>query len=282
MIKLRYIISEIIGWVLNTFFKPKQKNKGILSIYFHNPPIKLFEKCIQCISKKGYRFIAIDELLTIYKTQNNLNEKLALITFDDGWQGNLKLVPILEKYKVYCTFFIVTEAIENGNFWWEYVKYSAKKKSIESLKKIDNQNRNELITKIKSTIKLKRSAMTRQELIEFSKNNYVTIGSHTVSHPITTKCGDDELENEFLTSKLTLEKWLNKPVNYFAFPNGDFNERDIKLLKNSGYKCAFSTQSDLITEASDIYKLPRRSVNSNGGIQENKAKMFGLWKKYIS
>ena len=44
---------------------------------------------------------------------------MAFISLDDGWRGNLKLLPIFEKYKVPMCIFITTGPIESGNYWWE-------------------------------------------------------------------------------------------------------------------------------------------------------------------
>ena len=59
-------------------------------------------------------------------------EKIAIITIDDGWRMNLKLLNIIEKLNVYVTLFVTTSAIEQGNFWFEYVEKYSKRNGISS------------------------------------------------------------------------------------------------------------------------------------------------------
>lgn len=74
--------------------------KTIKSLYYHNPSPQGFEKMITHYQKRGYRFINLQELYEFLAGNKTLSEKLAFVSFDDGWQGNLHLIPIIEKYQV--------------------------------------------------------------------------------------------------------------------------------------------------------------------------------------
>ena len=92
----------------------------IRPLYFHNPNQEGFEAIIKHLHSKNYKFISIEELYSRLE-KNDTKGKLAYISFDDGWQGNLKLIPIIEKYNVHITIFIAVNPIMSGNFWWEFV-----------------------------------------------------------------------------------------------------------------------------------------------------------------
>lgn len=47
-------------------------------------------------------------------------EKVAYLSFDDGWQSNLNLIPIIDKYQAPITIFVSIDPLFSGNFWWEY------------------------------------------------------------------------------------------------------------------------------------------------------------------
>jgi poly-beta-1,6-N-acetyl-D-glucosamine N-deacetylase len=284
--KLRYIIGNAIGFILFGFAISKRKLKKenhILSIYFHNPSINLFEKCIKYLSNHSFTFISSEKLESVLKEKKVLTEKYVHITIDDGWKDNLKLVPLIEKYKVFLTLFITTDPIIDGNFWWEYCRFlpnqSFKNLTKEKLKKMPNSDRLNIVSELKKTSNLSRSAMTLEDLVDFSKNPFVTIGSHTVSHPITIMCSDDELETEYSESKALLQKWLNTEVKYFAYPNGDFNSRDIILLQKHNYKMAYAINNEPINLETNLYKIPRITIDDDKGFYENMAKMFGIWFK---
>ena len=72
--------------------------------------------------------------------------KLAYISFDDGWQGNLKLIPIIEKYNVHITIFIAVNPIMSGNFWWEFV---AKKVGYTQMQNFKNLPHDEFESQLK-------------------------------------------------------------------------------------------------------------------------------------
>ena len=80
-----------------------------------------------------------------------------------------------------------------------------------------------------------------------SKNKNILIGSHTLSHPILTKCSENLVKHELTESKNILEKWLEKPIKSFAYPNGEYRAREIEILKESGYEIAFSTKQQYLT-----------------------------------
>jgi len=75
------------------------------------PPMKteLFEKCISYITGR-YKVVKIEGLPDYKK---NTKENLATISFDDGFKDNFQYaVPILEKYHVKASFYVVTGCID--------------------------------------------------------------------------------------------------------------------------------------------------------------------------
>jgi len=287
MYKLRLLLGDIIGLILLAFFKKTalgKFNTHVLSIYFHNPSIYLFKGIIRFLKASGFQFI--DEKL-FYKITIGKQEVLGrkvFISFDDAWQGNLKLMPVIEKYKIPISLFVPVEPVVHGNYWWEYAdclkSESSYSNAIEDLKKLTNKKRIEIIQKLMQEFHLKRSAITLKELEYLHKHPLVTIGSHTYHHPITIQCTSDELDFEYRESKKTLERWLNTKISSFAFPNGNYGERDLNLLKKHGYKMAFTTNPNLMNRGS-VYEIPRVSINTKGGRYENICRMLGLWHQYV-
>ena len=50
-----------------------------------------------------------------------------------------------------------------------------------------------------------------------------TIGCHTGRHPILPSLRDADLDEEIVQSKLRIEERLVKSVDFFCYPNGDFD-----------------------------------------------------------
>lgn len=288
MYSIKKIIGDILGFIVIFLFKKsglKKFDEHILSIYFHNPSLFLFKGIVRFLRVNNFRFISENELFIMKTTNQKIDERMVFISFDDGWMGNLKLIPIIEKYGIPISIFVPVKPVVTGNFWWEYAPYLIKKfdviTSVEDLKLMRNSKRMEYVSKAVGEHELKRSAIDLTDLQSLHENPLVTIGSHTYHHPISIKCSDEELAFEFSESKKTLESWLNTEVKSFAYPNGDYDERDLKLLSDNNYQMAFTTNPVLENHELGIYEMPRVSINTKGGKYENISRMLGLWHHYI-
>ena len=78
----------------------------------------------------------------------------------------------------------------------------------------------------------------REEIKALSDEGH-TIACHTYDHPVLTKLKDNEWTKQIDESKKLLEEITGKPVYYFAYPYGAWNERVIEELKKRGIKEAF-------------------------------------------
>ncbi len=69
---------------------------------------KEFEKDIKFLKEQGYIFLKAGEI----EKHVNATKKSVVITFDDGYESDYKIVlPILEKYNAVATFFIIGSLI---------------------------------------------------------------------------------------------------------------------------------------------------------------------------
>lgn len=279
---LREIVAFIL--LLSRVFIPNRKS-NILSIYFHNPSKKVFENVLKWLVANKYTFISTEKLYKIILAGIEPDERMVCITFDDGWNKNLELIDLIGKYRVPVTIFIPTEAVEEGNYWFEYASISGQErytniKKKEHFKKLPENEFVEKVRKLKQTYSLSRSCITMDEMLQISQHELITIGSHTITHPILDKSSRKKQEQELIESKAQLKNWLKKDISFLAYPNGDFNELTIAIAKQCGYKLCFSTMLDSIDLKSvNPYIIPRRAMNDNGGYYENIAKILGIWQK---
>jgi hypothetical protein len=83
-----------------------------------------------------------------------------------------------------------------------------------------------------------------EEIREMNESDVISIGSHTVTHPILSKCTPEQQRNELMFSRQRISEELGKYCTLFAYPNGgitDYNYETIRLLKELGYKSAVTT-----------------------------------------
>jgi len=278
-------MREVLAYILiQIHYLIRPKSNGILSIYFHNPSKSLFEKILKWLVAKGYKFISIKEL-EYYIHQEVDSRKLAFISFDDGWKGNLELIESIENFKVPITIFIPTDAVLLGNYWWEYAtiigqtKYSDIKKPSD-FKKLQENDFTEKIAILRNAYKLERSCISLEELTKISEHELITIGSHTITHPILKMCSIETQTRELSESKRTLSKWLNTDIEYLAYPNGDYDENTIEIAQKCGYKLCFTTVPGRVNTLNvNPLLIPRYSIYDRGGYFENISKILGIWQK---
>src|SRR5215212_677005 len=80
----------------------------------------LFERCIRYISGK-YKVALLEELVQDGKAKNS-KKQFATISFDDGYKDNIRFAaPILDKYKLKASFYVVTDCIEKNIPTWTYI-----------------------------------------------------------------------------------------------------------------------------------------------------------------
>jgi peptidoglycan/xylan/chitin deacetylase (PgdA/CDA1 family) len=86
----------------------------------------------------------------------------------------------------------------------------------------------------------------------------ITFGSHTINHAyLPAVLEEEDLRSEIIDSKLLLEKETGKPVDYFCYPIGGFNDEAKALVKLAGYKAAFTTNRGRGKLNQDLYALKR-------------------------
>lgn len=120
VLNFRYIVDVVSRW----------NHKGIILMYhrvtnLESDPWQLnvtpnrFEEHIQVLKKYG-RLVRFREIVKNRKCFS-LGKKEITITFDDGYVDNfINAKPILERYGIPATFFIISEAVgSRKEFWWD-------------------------------------------------------------------------------------------------------------------------------------------------------------------
>ncbi len=117
------------------------------------------------------------------------------------------------------------------------------------------------------TVSLNHSIyMSTQQVKQLSNEEFI-IGAHTWDHHNVTRYKNDDWIIQFQKPKQQLEKIISKPVEYFAYPNGIWNEAAIEQLKNYGYKTAFQL-AEKQSATNPNYTIRRIIVDGRWNAQE--------------
>lgn len=85
-----------------------------------------FEQQLKYLNDNGYKTLTMDEFVRWMYGEIELPQKSVLLTIDDGAMGTgfhngNKLIPLLEKYQVHATLFLITGWWDIGNYQSEYL-----------------------------------------------------------------------------------------------------------------------------------------------------------------
>ena len=116
-----------------------------------------------------------------------------------------------------------------------------------------------------STIHQNNKNYLNWDQIRELRDEGVTIGAHSHNHYHMSDLSIDEIKKEIETSNNIFLKELGSIPSLFAFPYGEANQKIINLLKEYKFKVAFGQHSGVINETSNLYYLPRFSLNERYG-----------------
>jgi peptidoglycan/xylan/chitin deacetylase (PgdA/CDA1 family) len=202
------------------------KGVGLKSLYV-TP--RMFRFQMWYLKTAGFKVVSLHEILS-FINGNPSDERLVALTFDDGYQDFYDhAYPVLKMYKFPSTIFLVSNLIGKENIW--------------------NSKGRERLLHWESILEMKDAG--------------VVFGSHSKTHPFLSKLTVKELGDEIKGSKFLLEERLKNPVDFFCYPNGDYNNRVLETVATAGYKGAVTTKRGLIHRNDSPFEMRRSFIRYN-------------------
>jgi peptidoglycan/xylan/chitin deacetylase (PgdA/CDA1 family) len=103
-------------------------------------------------------------------------------------------------------------------------------------------------------------ALRMDELKSLAASPCVTIGAHTVSHPMLSGRPKADQEREILASRKDLESWLGKPIDVFSYPfgdHGDYNGDTLAICRAGGFRKVAAAHPGQWRKSTDPFRIPR-------------------------
>lgn len=98
--------------------------------------------------------------------------------------------------------------------------------------------------------------LTWEQAKELTDNGF-SIESHTHNHKSMTEASDDDISRELAKSRDTIKEKLGVEADFIAYPTGTYNLHIAELVKEAGYKGAFTIKYDNASRDSNIYAIER-------------------------
>jgi len=208
--------------------------------------VKDMEQQLLSLKKHGYQTVTFEDIANGVTAR-----KPVLLTFDDGYEDNyLNLLPLLKKHKAKATIFALTNRNTLNNHW--DVKMGEPEWPL----------------------------MNNEQLVECSQSGCIEIGSHGVEHAHLSKLNDIQARDEIFNSKKHLEEILKKEVVSFAYPYGDYTDRESDLVSEAGYLFGIGTVNGPLNAATDRYRIRRITMFPNTSNSAFKKKTSGWYLRY--
>jgi len=256
---LEQVIKNLLGFLLGNsiiFRILRRRNKRKLMILCYHrvvekdesdnikingmyTDIESFDREMKLL-KRYYQPVSEKNIMDALDGNTELPDYAVWVTLDDGYRDNYANAwPILKKYGIPVTIFLTTGFINR-----EAVPY------------FENKSADELF-------------LDWEEIKRMCEEN-VSIGAHTMTHPILTTLPDKEIEKEIRGSRDEIERKINKKVISFAYPNGkkgDYDQRCADIAEKSGLKIAVTLENGINAVVSDSRMVLRRiCISSNDSI----------------
>jgi len=262
--------------------------------------IKKFDKQIRYL-RKNYDIISLSEALSLLQSGKK-NYRALVITFDDGYSGVYDLAfPLLKQYGMTASVFLTAGHIGSDRWIWsdeleylldvmdrEYISLDIANENIE-FKMVPLQNRISTAIKLKGILRSSNKA-DRGKIMEqiynlsgrrnTEKNSSMhslmswpqakemaeagfEMGAHSIYHHVLTCMDRKEIATELRESKKVIEQNTGIDVKSFSYPNGEYNQEIMDLVRTCGYSCALSVDYGLNNPGIDVYSLKRMAITDN-------------------
>lgn len=262
---------------LPLYFRAFVQKGRVPILTFHDPDPALAEPAFAYLSQH-YDLISLERYVRACERGDagSLPARALIVTFDDGHRRNYQLLPILERYRVPATLFVCSGIVDTNRHFWFFAEHPAI--STVDLKSLPTEERLERLAEV--GFEPEREYPTPQALDGAqmrAMTAVVDIQSHTMFHPCLHRCTEEVARREIVESKTSLERDFELRVWAIAYPNGDYTEGVVRMVREAGYRCGVSIDSGYNTIDSDLYTLKRIETNDAVEMDEFVVRSSGVW-----
>lgn len=206
---------------------------------------EVFEGQMRHLAEQGIRTLTLDELMDYQAGTLRLEGKAVVITFDDAWLDNLVYAyPILLKYRLKATIFVVTGWSENA--------------SLDPPAEVGTDiPRHGESKQLATGPQAHRVVLGWEQMKQMMASGLIEFHSHTVTHP---KCGEidgETLREELVASRETMAARLGKETRYLCWPYGSHSDAAVAQARAAGYCALFTTLPGVASKGGDPLHIKR-------------------------
>jgi peptidoglycan/xylan/chitin deacetylase (PgdA/CDA1 family) len=263
---------------------------------------RFFARVITLLRRSGLDLVSLDEMHRRL-TERDFRRRFICLTFDDGYRDILQFAyPVLKDAGIPFAVYVATSFADRlGELWWLALEAVIARNDRIGLA-IEGSNQTfdcgtlaekralydelywwlrgrptdaelrAILRNLASVYKVdvaafcKELCMSWAELAELAADPLVTIGAHTVNHPMLAKVPAETVRSEMDLSRSVIEAAIGVRPQHLSYPVGDRTSagaREFAIAAALGFKTAVTTRPGvLFAEHRDhLTVLPRISLN---------------------
>lgn len=207
-------------------------NPDVITSYMDVAPDN-FKDHIEFIDRQGFQVVSLAAIANWIESGTPLPPKAIGICFDDNYIGNYEnAFPILATHGFHGTFFAHTG----------YVGVVTSKDHADW-----------------------------EELQIAEDSGWISVESHSVTHPKLTELDLDQLRYELVESKRAIEANLrNKTCRYIVYPESRYDDRVIEESVRAGYRAGFKGDGGANLGSEPLFEINRVTVLQPTTLEEFK------------
>lgn len=255
-------------------------------------PVEAFRRVLQWL-QTHFDVVTLDEVVERLGTHGAPMSHCVALTFDDGLKNNLTVAqPILQDHSAPATFFVCPGLIDDGRWLWthdararlDFVRREhgvaglhplrqlgfGSGDPVEWMKQLAIPQRLEVEGWLETASsgfvpdsrQLAASALLDWDDLLALDNDLITVGSHTLSHPMLSSLTPADADREIRESATRLGTKLDREIDYFCYPNGDFQPTHLDTVRES-YRAGVGTKPGVNLPGRDLANLLRVPVSAS-------------------
>ena len=265
---------------------------------------RFLTRVIKALRRSGLDLVSLDEMHR-RMTEGDFSRRFVCLTFDDGYRDTLQWAyPILKEAGVPFAVYVPTSFPDRlGELWWLVLEAVIARNDRVGLV-IDGRDRKfdcrtvaekralydelywwlrgrpteaelrDVVRNLAAFYHVDIAAfcnelcMSWPELAELAADPLVTIGAHTVNHPMLAKLPKETARSEMDLSRSVIEAALAVRPQHLSYPFGDRTSagaREFEIAAELGFKTAVTTRPGVLfpEHSQRLMALPRISLNGD-------------------
>ena len=193
--------------------------------------IETFRAQMRWLHDNGYQTLRLQEFRDVISRRRSLTQKSVVLTFDDGWESQLQIIPILQEVSFHAIFPVLIGPPESGDpLYMSFADFL---------------------------------------FLDRHLGGFDVIG-HTITHPDLVLLWNsgmiDQVNSELSEPRRVIRAVLGHDIDAMAFPYGSYNDALVALAQKFGYNVLFTVDPGFNTTSTSLLGIHRSVVDGRCGL----------------